>query len=454
MKLLIAILALTAISAFAQLQTLDGTTPHTNNYTTAAQITVPAKGWTNEPYSTSNYVSVSYGDPWSTAAAKLNSMFNYLFNRLGTNPPIAFTNTITLPAGSSATVTNLGIYINGIAYYQIGVPQGLPGTNFVTVNQFTNVMLSSYRYISYSTNNITWSTSNFLARVDGLLDFNYDFGTLGAGGLSPGTNVDGALYGSYDGSTAWFELTNGFTTTNTISVSASGAGGGVGFATLYNIDHPELAGRTNYFDLQFVGSQVSPTYGWQFVNKSYVDTAVANVRDGNWVSYTDMNQWFHFYYSRDNNIIFDMASQSLYAPINGFSRSGTNLLMTVTQTNIANGYTVLSSTNLALGSAGFLTFTNYTAATNTGIVTFTIPISFSDPALFFRVRISSSSSSSAFYVPVTFNLPLIVNSNAWASAYQAITNSANMSFGLASSNGVPVKWFWSNSVVVISPWVP
>jgi hypothetical protein len=305
-------------------------------------------------------------------------------------------------------------------------------TNTITAYAFSNQFLSSALLTTFSTNNITWGTSNFLARVNGLFSYTLNGGMLGGGGLAPGTNVDIRLTGSYSGTNAWFVVTNGFKTTNTISIAATGAGGGLGNAALYVLDHPELEGRTNSFFGQYVrfSSPVDPS---DAATKSYVDTAVANVKDGGFSSYSS-NGLSHFVWSYQNRIVFDITSATTWIPLKGSSVDGsyTHILVDVYQTNLTAGYDFQSSTNLAI-TAGFTTFTNYTLSTNTGVVTFTVPIVTTEPQRFFRV-ISSIASGAAFNVPLTLNVGTLYPSNTWS--LTTITSSIpNFGWWVGTSNG-------------------
>ena len=386
-----------------------------------------------------------------TNLTALNSFTNW---GGGTNSvSIAFTNTVTLPSGSSAYVTNLG-YLACVWTFQAGIPAGPAGTNTITntitAYAFSNQFLSSRELVTYSTNNFVWGTSNFLARVNGLYDFSVSFGTLGGGGLSPGTSVFGQLNGSYTGTNAWFVITNGFTTTNMISIAATGAGGGQGSATLFTLDHWELLGRINYF----FGQQVrfgNPVDQNDAATKGYADALFANAFNNNWSTWSS-NGVNHFVYSYQNYTVFDIASTTVWIPIQSFSidGTGTNVLIGIAQTNLANGYQIQSSTNLAL-VAGFLAYTNYTMTTNSGVVTFKAPINLGEQMRFYRAISSSSSSSSAFYVPVAFNGGTLFPSNTWSLA--TITN--GMKAGdiiTVNSNGLKLVDVWmSNSTPVLKP---
>jgi len=109
---------------------------------------------------------------------------------------------------------NCGV-VGGIGWISIGVPQGLTGatgamgaagtntvTNIFTAFNFTNQVLGNRRTVLFSTNNFTFGTSNFLARVPNLYNELMEPGMLGAAGLTPGTNVFEQLWEALRGRTA------------------------------------------------------------------------------------------------------------------------------------------------------------------------------------------------------------------------------------------------------------
>lgn len=358
-----------------------------------------------------------------------------------------------LPAGSAAYATNTGT-IAGIAYINIGIPRGsngtngTNGTNTVTAYAFTNQWLGSRQIATYSSNYLSWGTSNFLARVPGISDWQLAGGALGGGGLAPPTNVFIQLVGSYNGSNSWFVLTNNFATSNTISIAATGAGGGQGFATLFNVDHWELFGRTNYgFGQTYVFG--SPKSRSNPADKAYVDDSILNATSSAWTTSVDTNQVAHFSYVRSGVTLADFGEVSTWIPITSatLDGSGVNLLLTVAQTNLITGWFMDSNTNL-LAPNSWQQWTNYTSATNTGIVTFTIPIDFSEPMRFFRTR-APAMRSFVLTAPLTALGGTCYTSNSWSLA--TVTNGmANMSFWTGSSNGQALVSVWLSNGV---PWI-
>jgi hypothetical protein len=333
-------------------------------------------------------------------------------------------------------------------------------TNTVTVFDFTNKVLASKQVVAYSTNYAYWDRasggSNYLGRFQGVVDWT-TFG--GDDGGNPPGSINVTLYGSLSGTNNWFVLTNHYFTTNWISLAIKTNGlsmRGVGIvnpgqATIYTMDHWELKDRINYFDYQKIRINTPPSDAADIANKSYVDTAVSNVKDGAFTSFIDTNNVFHFVYNRNNFTVFDMSSRISFVPMayTGLDGTGTNMLVSVMQTNLANGFTVQSSTDLGLVN-GFTTWTNWTTNSVSGVTTFTLPLSLTDPQRFFRI-VSSSSSGSSFYGPVSFNGGTIYPSNTWSLA--TITN--GMKSGdivTVNSNGMKLVDVWlSNSVPILKP---
>src|ERR1035437_4660938 len=315
----------------------------------------------------------------------------------------------------------------------------------------TNIVLSSKQIITYTTNFASWSGSNFLARVNGLYSWFYYFGDDGG---NPPMAIPASLVGSYTGTNGWFVITNGFSTTNLISVSiitngATARGGTMvnpGGARLYSIDHFELLGKTNYYFGQHQRFD-PPTDGNDAATKTYADALFANAFNNNFSTVISSNTT-HLIYSFQNSTIFDMSSVMTWIQITnaGVDATGTNFAIGILQTNLSGGYVLQTSTNLAL-VAGWVPQTNgFTLSTNTGVVTFTIPINFAEDMRFWRV-IKGSSSTAAFNVPRTLNGGTIYPSNAWNLA--SITNAMpNFSTWVGSSNGqAQVTLSLSNGVV-------
>jgi hypothetical protein len=337
---------------------------------------------------------------------------------------IVFTNTITGAPGTMAIVTNVGNNVSAVLQLTIpaGAP-GAPGTNTVTVYNLSNAWLGCRLLPTYTTNYAMWNASNFLARVPG---FYRGRASGGDDGGNPPESIPISFVGSFTGTNNWFVITNGFQTTNTISVAlitngASMRGGTIvdpGSATLYNVDHWELVGVTNYGfaeHYQF-DTPVNPN---DAATKGYCDGLYANAFDSNFSSYTN-NGVTYTVYSYQNAVTFQIANQTVNIPHSfAIDGTGTNILFGLTLASMTNGCTLQYSTNLAQ-VAGWMTFTNYTSTTNAGVVTFTIPMNRSLPLMLFRA-IASATSIPSFLVPL--GVPEI------AFATNTITHSTNSTYG-------------------------
>ena len=154
MKKLLTLFVLTTLTATAQIQLLDGTTPHTNFTTTAANLNVPSKGWTNVPYSTTNYLYLTFGDGLPAAATtKLNSNLVYLTNQLGQalQLPTQFNNNWQTALGTQSNRINVVIAnqstisnnlastmstVAGITNYSVAATNGLGSAAFTSTTNY------------------------------------------------------------------------------------------------------------------------------------------------------------------------------------------------------------------------------------------------------------------------------------------------------------------------------
>jgi hypothetical protein len=314
----------------------------------------------------------------------------------------------------------------------------------------TNLVSTSSSIVSWSTNYVTWGASNYLARVHGFYHLYYNAGNDGG---NPPMDYAHEIRGSYDGVTGWFVITNGFQTTNDITLVSTNVVGGFGSGFIQSVDHLDRIGVTNQFFGQrvFVGT---PTDDREAAPKGYVDGSIANAFDGHFITSTDTNNVYHLYYQKGSVIVADFANTTMGINIASFGidGTGTNAALAIMQTNLVPGYLIESTTNLLLNYS-WLTATNYSLSTNTGVVTFTIPINFDEPMRFYRARGLATNS-------VTFNAQVVMNggtlypSNTWS--LSAITNQMpNKSFWVGPSNGLAlVSVSLSNGVARIKQLAP
>ncbi len=272
MKKQIALLLLSAFTALAQVQFIDLTTPHTNVYSTAAQINVPGRGWMNEPYQTTNYVVVSYGDAPATVNAKINSDLNYLTNRLAY---VTVTNPVSLAAGATPYVTNVGTTMAVVL--QFGIPAGAPGTNFVTSVSYSNAVVDSPIITEFTTNNITLTTGAGDRYVLSTLITNFaDMSYITVGSFHPEYSFDG---GSTWSNAVPVSMTNSFTlsfVTDIVSSMGAPVTPAVSNLVVRAITRPDLLNVVHqlyYQDLRVLAPATSDSV----VPKNYVDTAFAAV---------------------------------------------------------------------------------------------------------------------------------------------------------------------------------
>ena len=166
----------------------------------------------------------------------------------------------------------------------------------------------------------------------------------------------------------------------------------------------------------------------------YSDTAT----NANYISFTD-----------HGNEIFKLISSSvgLNQAAGGWDATGTNILLLTT--NLPGGWFLETCTNITPPVTWNQT-TNYTLSTNTGVITFTIPVNFSLTTCFFRLR-TGASVGAIFSAPVSFNGGTIYPSNSWN--LTTITNAlaslgAGKHYWLGNSNGQAlVTLSYSNGVV-------
>lgn len=329
-KTLLLLGGLTSLLATAAIQPIDLTTQRITSVTNRARITIPGV-CTNVDYTAVNTNYPVVGDTLPIAFGKVNDSFVQVSGSLTTNTADI--------AGLKTNVPNLNL---------------------------AGYIKTSRRLQTWGTNFITWSTSNYLARVPGLLDWEIHGGLKAAGDMVPPTNIPIALYGSYDGTTGWFKLTNGFATSNSISLATLSEGGGTGFFRAYGLDNWTSFGVTNSYD-----GQTWLVNGSPIASQKWVADYAANCLDKNWQSYYS-NGLTHLFFRKNGRVIMDLAAQRAFLPVTAWL-DNTNFILQTMATNLTSGWELLSSTNLNL-TDGFTMWTNFTAGTNAGVVNFTNPI--------------------------------------------------------------------------------
>lgn len=214
MKNLLLILALTG-TVRAQVQFFDATTPHTNNVTTHAWISIPGV-CTNAPYVVTNYISVTYGDAWpAPAITKLNSDLNYLtnqFTQLARLPNQINTNLsvqmLGVSNGLADAVLKLGALTNNLSDLQTGLAWAS--------NTLTSFPGQNLQAGTVSSNALDAATLAWLGSLGG-----------GGGGMSL---LDGAGLLAVDPTNRWLLDASGLAelswTENGIAIGSSASGAG------------------------------------------------------------------------------------------------------------------------------------------------------------------------------------------------------------------------------------
>ena len=277
----------------------------------------------------------------------------------------------------------------------------------------TNLVYSVLPYQTFATNRAYWSSSNFLARVPGLYSW------TAVGGDDGGANVNGlptgypvSLVGSYSGTSGWFPITNGFATSNEISVSMLVGTNAYGTPQV----DPGMAALYTLNDWSHYGQNGLVVQLAAMATTTYVDTAVANVSPA-FPSYSS-NGVTHTVYTVAGQPIFDTAILLTWGQIiwTGQDVTGTNFLIEIMATNLVGGFTLQSSTNLAQ-IYNWQPWTNFTMTSVSGTNTLTVPEQLS--CQFFRV-IKNTSSTLTVFPPLAVAGGIIYPTNVWN--LNAITN--------------------------------
>ena len=403
-------------------------------------------------------------DNWKVIVNKINNNFRILRGWILTDEANISSNTAAITALKSSAITNLSLYVstystnvtlvgvtNGIAYYAVLVPAGTTPTVTNTTQLFSST------YITTLTNWAGGFTgSNFIGSFSNIYSADLEPPFIGGGGTAVPTQISETLVLSTNNGTSWYYATNQSNfplwQSNVLVSVVGDANTNYGTLTLSGYTDPSqygvvvsLQGR----ELQ-IGNAVNANDATPLAQ---VQNLIAVAMASGWQGTSDTNGHPHLTYSQSGQPVFDMSGFNLWVRINGFQRSGTNFLLNTYATNFIAGWQLQNSTNLAGALSGFTTYTNYTLTTNSGLVTFTIPMQ--PGVMFFRI-IAIQTPAITAYAPITDYAPTIIPSNSWAVSYALATNSlAPFNFGWAkdvTSNGLSLWKVWnSNGVYWVSP---
>jgi hypothetical protein len=388
---------------------------------------------------------------------------------------IGFTNTTTLPPGSSATVTNMGV-IGGIAYFSIGVPSGAPGspgapgapgapgtnmvslTNVYTAYNPSNCILTSSRFTITNIATLNFAGTNYIGRFPQVDSYTLHVPNIGGGGLAPGVPEFEQVWLNYtatnwSGTNGWFLPMSSMNTmvyTN-VAVAVVGAVGNTGALDIFGMDHPPQAGVYNMIYRQGIGTQMNPTLPTDLVNLQSLQNYVAQYFASPVYKFIDTNSLTHVQIINGSQLLLDVTSMNYYLTVSSVVAAGTNIQIGIALTNYVPGYQFQISTNPSAAGAGFVTSTNFTISTNSGMVILTTPMSASYG--FYR-QLFTQLPMAKFYSPLAADL-FIVPSNSWATLYNEATNKLSPG-GTAlniNSNGSSHLWkiYDSNGVFLVSP---
>jgi hypothetical protein len=388
----------------------------------------------NYDWSTTQYVGGIriIGDTPLLAFQKTSNNVAYLqgeISNLSTNAITGLSLTATnLTPGSSATVTNTGVY-GGIAYFTIGIPAGSNGvagasgtnayyyTNTIAYYSLSNAMVSSATFTLLNTN-FNFAASNYLGKFTNIQAVATTAPIVGGGGLTPGSLAPTANFYSTTG-------TNGWTTVlpsapNVLYLAVTSSATGAGTVKITGITNPNAQRNTNDFTSQTVYVPTA-TDTRSPVPLSQLNLALAQIT-------TFQSSGTNYYVTGNGQRMLELnAPQSIFSTNISFviDGTGTNWALSVATTNRVAGAGLVMSTNLVLP---FLPFTGtYTLATNSGIATYSIPIS-AVPAsqAFFQVAAPIGGS-------VQVDYPLAVN----VTTNQIIWGATNTA---PANTSTPVAW--------------
>ena len=249
--------------------------------------------------------------------------------------------------------------------------------------------------------------------------------------------------------------TNGWTTTlpaapNILWLCVTSSATGAGSVKVTSIVNPNAVGNTN--DLTTQTTYVAPaTDGRSPVNLNQLVTALGGVQ-------SFQSSGTNYYLALGGQKMMELAnprfifSTNLTFVIDG---TGTNYALSLAVSNRVAGAYLIMSTNLLLPGNGFQPYASaFTLTTNSGILTYTMPMSATPKgdgfAVLFQVATPTGGSIQMDY-PLTLNGGSLYPSNTW--------NLVSITNGLKSgdiitvnSNGLKLVDVWlSNAVPVFKP---
>lgn len=373
------------------------------------------------------------------ASAQITVVTNYPTVTLTAQPPNNF------------YVNGSPVGADGFQYVEAQIQSILanPPTYGVSVSS-TNLVLASKYLTLLNSNNFVFTGSNYLGSFPNLASWTINPPNVGGGGLSLPTNAIENLYGSTNGGTSWFIITNQTPIAITVLLSVVGdSNSAPGSILLQALDHPELAGHVITYDGQ-ITSVADATGPKDAVNLETLNVILGNRLNGQFVGSMDTNNVPHSILAENGQTVIDIASPNSTLA-NNLSVSGTNLLLNIPVTNFITGWKITASTNLAQFYA-WPVFTNYSISTNSGIVTFTIP----KPAFttYYFWPQGPALNRVTITPPLTLLAGTLYPSNPW-SLYTVTNQMVNGEFWTGNSNGLAlISLYLSNGVPFIKQLAP
>ena len=346
-----------------------------------------------------------------------------------------------LPAGSAPTSMVVGV-TNNIGYAVLGIPAGSNGlagpagtntiTNTISYYNLSNNVVSAAAFTLLNTN-FNFDYSNSLGKFTNVARVNVT--APQADGISVVTTVVGTFY-STTGSNGWTQSPPPAPNLVWLAVTSSVAGAGNVIVT--GINNPNAQGNTN--DLTLETTYVPTAYDPRSpVPLTQLQTMLAGVA-------TFQSSGTNYYFSANSQRIIEVWAPAVFFSTNislVIDATGTNYALSIAASNLVAGAHLVMSTNIALPAGGFQLFNSYTAATNSGIVTFTMPI-------------SKTPGFCAFFQVAAFSLGAVATDYALTVPYlvlqaNTVSHSTNSTFGYgAGLMTCDTNWIYLS--VAINQW--